>query len=170
VGTKEATKLLKDGEIVTVNGGSGQIFMGSIIKSVNAPDKATGQPKYAHTRTATNIYVNLAEPERAKQIAKLNVDGVGLLSAEFMIANIGIHPKEAIKRKEQGEFVEKLTAGLEDFCKAFYPRPVTYRATDFKTNEYRSLPGGKFWEPVEPNPMLGFRGAFRYVANPEVSI
>lgn len=168
VGTKEATKLLKDGEIVTVNGESGQIFMGSIIKSIKTQDTKAEQPKHTHTRTATNIYVNLAEPERARQIAKLNVDGVGLLRAEFMIANIGIHPKEAIKRKEQGEFVDKLTSGLENFCKAFYPRPVTYRATDFKTNEYRSLPGGKYWEPVEPNPMLGFRGAFRYVANPEV--
>jgi pyruvate,water dikinase len=78
------------------------------------------------------------------------------------------YPKEAIKRKEQGKFVEKLTSGLEIFCKAFYPRPVTYRATDFKTNEYRSLEGGKYWEPIEPNPMLGFRGAFRYVASPEV--
>lgn len=168
VGTKEATKLLKDGEIVTVNGESGQIFMGSIIKSIKTQDTKAEQPKHTHTRTATNIYVNLAEPERAREIAKLNVDGVGLLRAEFMIANIGIHPKEAIKRKEQGEFVDKLTSGLENFCKAFYPRPVTYRATDFKTNEYRSLPGGKYWEPVEPNPMLGFRGAFRYVANPEV--
>jgi pyruvate,water dikinase len=110
----------------------------------------------------------LAEPERAKQIAKLNVDGVGLLRAEFMIANIGIHPKEAIKRKEQANFIKRLSADLETFCKAFYPRPVTYRATDFKTNEYRSLLGGKYWEPVEPNPMLGFRGAFRYVASPEV--
>jgi pyruvate,water dikinase len=119
-------------------------------------------------KTATKVYVNLAEPERANEVAKMNVDGVGLLRAEFMIANIGIHPKEAIKKKEQGKFIEKLVRDMEIFCKAFYPRPVTYRATDFKTNEYRSLPGGKFWEPVEPNPMLGFRGACRYVSNPEV--
>jgi pyruvate,water dikinase len=57
---------------------------------------------------------------------------------------------------------------LTTFCREFYPRPVIYRATDFKTNEYRSLPGGKFWEPEEPNPMLGFRGAYRYVSSPEV--
>lgn len=168
VGTKEATKVLKDGEMVTVNGQSGQVFMGSFIKTVENANKSKESPKYTNVKTATNIYVNLAEPERAKEISKLNVDGVGLLRAEFMIANIGIHPKEAIKRKEQGEFVDKLTTGLESFCKAFYPRPVTYRATDFKTNEYRSLPGGKYWEPIEPNPMLGFRGAYRYVANPEV--
>lgn len=168
VGTKTATKFLKDDQIVTVNGESGQIFMGAAIKVEGGATKALDKPKFSKVRTATKVYVNLAEPERAAQIAKLNVDGVGLLRAEFMIANIGIHPKEAIKRKEQEVFVSKLTRDLETFCKAFYPRPVTYRATDFKTNEYRSLPGGKYWEPVEPNPMLGFRGAFRYVSNPEV--
>jgi pyruvate,water dikinase len=168
VGTKEATQKLKNGQIVTVDGEAGQIYMGANIKSQNSNLKSTEKPKHANTKTATKVYVNLAEPERAKEIAKKNVDGVGLLRAEFMIANIGIHPKEAIKRKEQGKFVEKLTSGLEIFCKAFYPRPVTYRATDFKTNEYRSLEGGKYWEPIEPNPMLGFRGAFRYVASPEV--
>jgi pyruvate,water dikinase len=167
VGTKEATKKLNDGQIVTVNGEAGQIFLGANIKSQEV-SKIKEKPKFTHTKTATKVYVNLAEPERAKEIAKLNVDGVGLLRAEFMIANIGIHPKEAIKRKVQGKFIEKLSNDLETFCKAFYPRPVTYRATDFKTNEYRSLLGGKFWEPVEPNPMLGFRGAFRYVASPEV--
>jgi len=169
VGTKTATKILKDGQIVTVNGEAGEVFVGANIKAANGEEPvAKSKPKFHKVKTATKVYVNLAEPERAKQIAKLNVDGVGLLRAEFMIANIGIHPKEAIKRKEQGNFVKKLSADLETFCKAFYPRPITYRATDFKTNEYRSLPGGKFWEPVEPNPMLGFRGAFRYVASPEV--
>lgn len=169
VGTEEATKKLKDGQIVTVNGEAGQIFLGANIGEVRSEKlKVKSEEKFKHTKTATKVYVNLAEPERAKEIAKLNVDGVGLLRAEFMIANIGIHPKEAIKRKEQGKFIEKLSRDLETFCKAFYPRPITYRATDFKTNEYRSLLGGKYWEPVEPNPMLGFRGAFRYVANPEV--
>jgi pyruvate,water dikinase len=119
-------------------------------------------------RTATKVYVNLAEPERAKEVARLAPDGVGLLRAEFMIANIGMHPKEAIKLKKQDRFVDKLVKDLETFCKAFEGKPVVYRATDFKTNEYRSLPGGKYWEPEEPNPMLGFRGAARYIASPEV--
>ncbi|KKT53872.1 MAG: Phosphoenolpyruvate synthase [Candidatus Woesebacteria bacterium GW2011_GWA1_44_23] len=168
VGTEEATKKLKDGEIVTVNGEAGQIFMGANVKTQVSEVKTDDKPKYKNTKTATKLYVNLAEPERAKEIAKKNIDGVGLLRAEFMIANIGIHPKEAIKRKVQGKFVEKLTKDIEVFCKAFHPRPVIYRATDFKTNEYRSLEGGKSWEPVEPNPMLGFRGAFRYISSPEV--
>ena len=169
VGAKDATTKLKNGQIVTVNGEDGQVFVGVNVKQVeNQKLELKTEPKFENIKTATKLYVNLAEPERAKEIAKLNVDGVGLLRAEFMIANIGIHPKEAIKRKEQGKFISKLTEGLEVFCKAFYPRPVTYRATDFKTNEYRSLLGGKYWEPVEPNPLLGFRGAFRYVSSPEV--
>jgi pyruvate,water dikinase len=125
-------------------------------------------PKLISAKTATKLYVNLGEPEKATEIAKLNVDGVGLLRAEFMIAGIGIHPKEAIKLKKQDNFIEKLSQKLDIFCKAFYPRPVVYRATDFKTNEYRSLQGGKYWEPVEPNPLMGFRGALRYITNPEV--
>jgi pyruvate,water dikinase len=169
VGTKDATTKLKDGQIITVNGETGQVYIGTNIREINNEKlKVKSEQKFKNTKTATNVYVNLAEPERAKEIAKRNVDGVGLLRAEFMIATIGIHPKEAIKRKIQDKFVKKLSDGLETFCKAFYPRPVTYRATDFKTNEYRSLEGGKSWEPVEPNPMLGFRGAFRYVASPEV--
>lgn len=168
VGTKEATKKLKEGQIVTVDGEKGQIFVGSYVKSQVISLKQKEKPKYSKMKTATKIYVNLAEPERVREIAKMNVDGIGLLRAEFMIANIGIHPKEAIKRKEQGKFINKLSHDMELFCKEFHPRPVVYRATDFKTNEYRSLAGGKFWEPVEPNPMLGFRGAFRYIASPEV--
>ena len=167
VGTKEATKRLKDGMIVSVDGSSGNIFAGARTATTIVSEPVKTHSRYK-IHTATKVYVNLAEPERAKEVAAMNVDGVGLLRAEFMIANIGIHPKEAIKEKKQGIFIEKLAHDLETFCKAFYPRPVTYRATDFKTNEYRSLPGGKFWEPVESNPMLGFRGAYRYVSNPEV--
>jgi pyruvate, water dikinase len=167
VGTKEATKKLKDGMMVSVDGSSGNVFAGASVSSTKVSEPKKVYSRYK-TKTATKVYVNLAEPERAQEIAKMHVDGVGLLRAEFMIANIGIHPKEAIKKKEQGKFIEKLARDMEVFCKAFYPRPITYRATDFKTNEYRSLPGGKFWEPIEPNPMLGFRGAYRYVNNPEV--
>jgi len=167
-GTKAATKILKDGQIITVDGATGEIYKGTNIKSQKFESSTPKEPINSKVKTATKIYVNLGEPDRAGEISKLNVDGVGLLRAEFMIANIGVHPKEAIKRKEQDKFIEKLADGLTTFCRSFYPRPVIYRATDFKTNEYRSLNGGKYWEPVEPNPMLGFRGAYRYVSSPEV--
>jgi len=167
VGTKYATAKLKEGTVVSVDGSAGQVFLGGKVTLHEAKVKAEVVHE-STARTATKVYVNLAEPEMAEKIAKKNVDGVGLLRAEFTIANIGIHPKEAIKEKTQGKFIDKLAHNMETFCKAFGDRPVVYRATDFKTNEYRSLEGGKAWEPEEPNPLLGFRGAYRYVANPEV--
>ncbi|MCH7730318.1 phosphoenolpyruvate synthase [Patescibacteria group bacterium] len=165
VGTKEATKRLSDGIVVTVDGTRGNVYLGSKVK---IEEKKKAKKKIITRKTATKLYVNLAEPELAKEVSRKNVDGVGLLRAEFMIANIGIHPKEAIKLKKQDKFVDKLSKDLETFCKSFHPRPVVYRATDFKTNEYRSLRGGEAWEPEEPNPMLGFRGAYRYISSPEV--
>ena len=167
VGTKEATKKLKDGMIVSVDGSTGNIFAGAKMMITKNQSSIIKHTRFK-LKTATKVYVNLAEPFLAKKIAAMNVDGVGLLRAEFIMAQIGVHPKEAIKLKKQEAFIKKLEEGLTEIAKAFYPRPVTYRATDFKTNEYRSLTGGKAWEPVEPNPMLGFRGAFRYVSNPEV--
>ena len=165
VGTREATKQFRDGMVISVNGSTGEVFMGANIQKEQTTKETYEE---MNLKTATKIYVNLAEPERAQEVAKLPVDGVGLLRAEFMIGGIGIHPKEAIKLKTQNKFIDKLARDITVFCKAFYPRPVVYRATDFKTNEYRSLKGGKAWEPIEPNPLLGFRGAFRYVNNPEV--
>lgn len=167
VGTEHATKTLKNDMIITVNGRTGEIFKGKIITS----EKTEGtQPHHlVHSlKTLTKVYVNLAEPEEAKRVAQLDVDGVGLLRAEFMIAGIGTHPKEFIKRHQEHLFINRLTNDLLKFVKPFNPRPVIYRATDFKTNEYRHLKGGSAYEPKEENPMLGFRGASRYIANPEV--
>ncbi len=170
VGTKTATKDLKDGQLVTVNGKTGQVFAGgnSNFKKTDIEINKNVSKSETALKTATKVYVNLAEPELAEKVSKLNVDGVGLLRAEFMIASIGIHPKQAIKDKKQNKFVDQLAADIAKFCKAFDGKPIIYRATDFKTNEYRSLEGGKQWEPQEPNPMLGYRGAFRYISDPEV--
>lgn len=168
VGTKEATKKLKDGVVATVDGSRGLIYLGSQLKITKAAEEEKEKEPEVNIKTATRVYVNLAETHLAKEIATHNVNGVGLLRAEFMIADIGMHPKEAIKNKVQHIFIDKLVKDLSVFCKNFDPRPVVYRATDFKTNEYRSLPGGEKWEPQESNPMLGFRGAYRYISNPDV--
>lgn len=170
VGTKTGTTTLKEGDVVTVNGTTGEIFAGNAKQSLAVGHSSLAEPKAKDQRlkTATKLYVNLAEPDRAKEVSKMDVDGIGLLRAEFMIADIGIHPKEAIKRHTQHLFVDKMVKKLTTFCENFAPRQVVYRATDFKTNEYRSLEGGKYWEPVESNPMLGFRGAYRYISDPEV--
>lgn len=165
VGTKNATTLLRNGEIVTVHGINGEIYKGGYIKSSSLRTDALPEP---FIKTATKVYVNLAEPEFTKNTSEKHVDGVGLLRAEFMIAGIGTHPKKLIHDGKKHVFVEKLANGLEQFCKAFSPRPVVYRASDFKTNEYRALVGGKDYEPVESNPMLGYRGAYRYIHDPKV--
>ena len=119
-------------------------------------------------KTATKIYVNLGEPDLASVVAQRNVDGVGLLRAEFMIAQTGIHPKKLIADGRADKFVETLVTGLTKFAKAFNPRPIVYRTTDFRTNEFANLIGGKPFEPKEENPMLGYRGAFRYLHDPQV--
>ena len=102
------------------------------------------------------------------QVAAKNVDGVGLLRAEFLLAQIGKHPKEFIAEGKQENYINQLEKGLLLFAKAFGQRPVIYRATDFKSNEYKGLKGGEKYEPIESNPMLGYRGAFRYIKDPDV--
>jgi len=168
VGTGNATKVIKSGTIITVSGSKGEVYLGAPKlgqKTIeyHEPKALTGEIK-----TATKIYVNLGDPDRAEELAAKNIDGVGLLRAEFMIANLGIHPKKLIAEGKSSAFIENLDVGLRKICKAFYPRPVVYRTTDFKTNEYRNLKGGENYEPQEENPMIGFRGALRYVSNPEV--
>ncbi len=170
VGAENATKILKDSMVISVNGTTGEVYKGSIIDRHSQKEIKAKQAKEDKKRihTVTKVYVNLAEPERAKEVAELDSDGVGLLRAEFMIAEIGIHPKEFIKQGKEKIFVNKLAKGLETFAEAFYPRQVVYRATDFKSNEYRHLKGGALYEPHEENPMIGFRGASRYISNPDV--
>ncbi|MEK7847512.1 MAG: putative PEP-binding protein, partial [Chloroflexota bacterium] len=115
-------------------------------------------------RTRTRVYVNLADPARAEAVAAMDVDGVGLLRAEFIIAHhIREHPRYLLSQGRGAKFTQKLADAVGIFAKAFYPRPVVYRTTDFKTNEYRNLKGGRKYEIVESNPMLGYRGCSRYV-------
>ena len=178
VGTKKATKVLKEGLVITVDGGRGRVYKGSrsirnqgleISKKAEITDSRLRIPATdTFIRTATKIYVNLGDPYSAEKIAQKNVDGVGLLRAEFMMAQIGEHPKKMIREGRGKVFIEKLNDGLFKFCQAFAPRPVVYRASDFKTNEYKSLKGGKYFEPDEENPFLGYRGCLRYLKDPKV--
>lgn len=164
VGTGNATKMLKEGELITVDGSSGKVYEGDFV----VIDEVQKSSIPEDAKTATKIYVNLAEPDLAGTVAARNVDGVGLLRAEFIIAGIGKHPRKFLEEDKRNEFVDKLAEGLEKFASAFHPRPVVYRATDFKTNEYASLPGGAKYEKEEPNPMIGFRGASRYIEDADV--
>lgn len=167
VGTEGVLKSVKDGMVLTVNGTTGEIYKGALVEP-RTSSVTVVQNTTANIKTATKVYVNLAEPSRAETVSKMHADGIGLLRAEFMIADIGIHPRKLIEERKQKHFIHTLAEDIAVFCKTFSPRPVVYRTTDFKTNEYRNLKGGKAFEPEEPNPMLGFRGAARYIADARV--
>ena len=165
VGTDQATTTLIDKKIITVDGAKGKVYSGKIARSLTTT-KMSNLLRESLT-TKTKVYVNLAQPELADIIAARNVDGIGLLRAEFIVAQIGEHPLYMLKQNKGNEFVDNLYNGLVSFAKAFYPRSVVYRTTDFKTNEYKDLIGGRDFEETEENPMIGYRGASRYVTDIE---
>jgi len=165
VGAEGAITTLTNGQIVTVDGSQGKVYEGRVAAEKSAVPTAIPRRKI---RTKTKLYVNLAQPELAETVAARDVDGVGLLRAEFMISEIGTHPRYMISQNRGNEFVDKLAQGMNTFTKAFNPRPVVYRTTDFKTNEYRELTGGQEYEEVEENPMLGYRGCSRYIKELDV--
>ncbi len=174
VGTGNATNALKTGQVVTVDGASGKVYKGKVGRQELATGNSelVASTKYLAAReavpiTATKVYLNLAEPTKADEYAQLPVDGVGLLRAEFIIANIGEHPHAMMASGRSKEYVQKLSEGIGTIAQAFNPRPVVYRFTDFKSNEYKSLKGGEKYEEQENNPMIGYRGASRYILDPE---
>lgn len=171
VGTGDATKKLRDGEVVTVDATHGVVLEGAAqptaAAGAAAPATIVGA---APATTATKLLLNLSEPSQVDMAAALPVDGVGLLRAELMVleALAGKHPRLLIEEGRGAEFVERMAGALQTFAAAFAPRPITYRTIDFRTNEFRGLEGGERFEPVEANPMIGFRGALRYTRDAEV--
>ena len=166
VGTGDATAALDDFPVVTVDGRAGAVYEGDVAAMVR-PQEASS-PSAAHIATRTKLYVNLADPDAAERVASQDVDGVGLLRAEFMIAHLGEHPRSMLESGRGSEFTRHMKDGLEHFASAFAPRPVVYRFSDFKTNEYRNLKGGEAFELHEENPMIGYRGCARYLAEPDL--
>jgi pyruvate,water dikinase len=181
VGCGNATKVLKDGEACTVScaeGDTGNIYRGILDIEVTSQDRGE-MPK-----CPVKITMNIGNPELAFDFQALPNWGVGLARLEFVINNmIGVHPKAVLEypnlptelkgeveraargyRDPRAFFVEKLTEGVATIGAAFWPKPVIVRLSDFKSNEYKKLVGGARYEPDEENPMLGFRGASRYIA------
>jgi len=179
VGTGDATEKIKNGIEITVScaeGDVGNIYYGKIEYNVekHAIDESA--------RPKTQIMMNVGDPDHAFSVSRLPNDGVGLARLEFIINNhIGIHPMALcnypnLKRREDIEtianrileedpkefFIRSLAEGIGRIAAAFYPKPVIVRMSDFKSNEYAMLIGGREFEPVEENPMIGFRGASRY--------
>ncbi len=167
VGVQDIFEVVKDGMEITVNGYTGEIIKGIVKKEEN--EKVSSKSKEVvnvipEIITATNIMMNLGVPEKAEEYAKLPCDGIGLMRMEFILASkINIHPLKAIKEGKEKEYVDKLADNIEKVVRAFYPRPVILRFSDFKSNEYKDLPGGEEFEPKENNPMIGFRGCYRYI-------
>jgi pyruvate,water dikinase len=171
VGTANATEVLRDGEVVTVDAGEGVVTEGATAPrpdSAGAPSPLRAPASLAHVVTGTRILVNLSEPSQLDRASKLDVDGVGLLRAELMVVEAleGVHPMKLIEDGRSERFVEKMAESLTAFAAAFAPRPITYRTIDFRTNEFRGLDGGDRHEPEEANPMIGYRGALRYMREP----
>jgi pyruvate,water dikinase len=181
VGTGEATQRLKDGQPVTVScaeGDTGSVFEGLL------PFEVSSRERGELPRIAVKIAMNVGNPQLAFEFAQLPNAGVGLARLEFIINNeIGVHPRACLeydklesqlKRKvaeaargypdPRTFFIEKMVEGVATIAAAFWPKPVIVRLSDFKSNEYRKLLGGERYEPDEENPMLGFRGASRYIA------
>lgn len=177
VGARTATTVLRDDELVTVDGAKGEILEGADA-AASAPTASAAPPAAvsavaapaAPEPLATRLYVNLAIAERAADAAALDVDGVGLLRAEFMVTDAlgGLHPREMLARGQREEFIRRMSESLLTVTRAFAGRPVVYRTIDFRTNEFRGLEGGDRFEPQENNPMIGYRGAYRYFKEPEL--
>jgi pyruvate,water dikinase len=162
VGSETATSTLKDGQIITVDGSSGNVYAGKIEVKTDVKIRKRGE-----IVTKTKLLANLAQPDIVDRVANRDVDGIGLLRAEFMVAEIGEHPSYMIEQGRGSEFTDKLARELAKFAKAFHPRQVVYRTNDFKSNEYKSLKGGEKFEEDEENPMIGYRGASRYITDIE---
>ena len=182
VGCGNATELLKDGTLVTVScaeGDTGHVYDGLLETEVTEVQRGE-MPSIA-----TKIMMNVGNPQLAFDFCQLPNEGVGLARLEFIINNnIGVHPKaildypsidsdlkKAVESVARGHasprafYVDKVAEGVATIAAAFWPKPVIVRLSDFKSNEYRKLIGGSRYEPEEENPMLGFRGAARYVSD-----
>ena len=181
VGCGDATERLKDGTLVTVScseGDTGKIYDGLLETEVTEVQRGEMPP------IKTKIMMNVGNPQLAFDFAQLPNSGVGLARLEFIINNnIGVHPKaildypqidadlkKAVESVARGHasprafYVDKVAEGVATIAAAFWPKPVIVRLSDFKSNEYRKLIGGSRYEPEEENPMLGFRGAARYIS------
>ncbi|MFA5406409.1 MAG: phosphoenolpyruvate synthase [Candidatus Nanoarchaeia archaeon] len=166
VGTGDATTKLKDGMIITVDANNGLVTEGGMtIEQQPVKVEPIARKDYSAPVTGTKIYMNLGIPEKIDDYAELPFDGIGLMRIEFIIAShIKKHPLQAIKDGQSNDFINKLADGIATVAGRVKPRPVIVRFSDFKTNEYADLEGGKAFEPEESNPMIGWRGCSRYVS------
>lgn len=177
VGAKNATKVLKEGQIVTVDATRGVVYEGEVLKeekkseekkevgAVVSEDLIVNLRNLSAPVTATKIYMNLGEPGLIEKYKDLPFDGIGLMRTEFIFTNmIGAHPMYLLKTHQEQLMIDKLAEGISKVASAIYPRNLVVRMSDFRTNEFRGLKGGDEVEPIEANPMIGWRGVSRYIS------
>ncbi|OWT33152.1 phosphoenolpyruvate synthase [Methanobrevibacter sp. 87.7] len=171
VGTGEATDVLVDGQEVSIDGKKGLVYEG-IISSAENNNASSEVPQNVQAVaepivTVTSVKTNVSMPEAAPRAAAVGADGVGLLRAEHMMLNGGVHPKKYILDGKEDELVNMLAENILKVADVFYPKPVWYRTMDAPTDEFVTLEGGEN-EPEEHNPMLGWRGIRRELDEPEI--
>jgi pyruvate,water dikinase len=169
VGAGQATQQIRTGDWVVVDGDEGKVYDAQTEK-LKPRDAVSASPltPTMNVPIATRLLVALSQPDLVERAAQLPVDGVGLLRSELMMVSIldQHHPQHWIRQNRQSELIKRLAQQIEKFAQAFSPRPVFYRSLDLRSHEFQSLRGQ---EPIsEPNPMLGLRGTFSYVLNPEL--
>ncbi|AAB85607.1 phosphoenolpyruvate synthase [Methanothermobacter thermautotrophicus str. Delta H] len=167
VGTGNATEVLKENQVVSIDGNRGLVYEGSVIEGEKKEAEAETVTVESPLLTVTEVKVNVSMPEAARKAAATGADGVGLLRTEHMMLTTGVHPRKFIEEGREDELVNTLAENILKVADEFYPRPVWYRTLDAPTDEFKTLEGGEN-EPYEHNPMLGWRGIRRELDEPEI--
>ncbi|HMK53699.1 MAG TPA: phosphoenolpyruvate synthase [Methanobacteriaceae archaeon] len=168
VGTGDASKILPENSMVTLDGKKGLVWEGKLIDT-SKKEETNEQPAMVASPilTVTEVKVNVSMPEAAKKAVATGADGVGLLRTEHMMLTTGVHPKKYLLEGREDELIKVLVENILKVADTFYPKPVWYRTLDAPTDEFQSLDGGE-GEPHEHNPMLGWRGIRRELDEPEI--
>ncbi len=173
VGSNNATEVLKEGMEVTVDATRGVVYQG-ILEETEEKDKERNQTPSVIDQmnlhqlapiTGTKVYMNLGEPDLIGKYKDLPFDGIGLMRTEFIFTHlVGAHPMYLLRNGEEKQFIDKMAEGITKVAQDVYPKPVVVRLSDFRSNEFRGLKGGEEVEPIEANPMIGWRGVSRYIS------
>ncbi len=172
VGANGASEILEEAMEVTVDATRGVVYEGTVLEEEKEEDKSEGSAVMSEEIlsqlapiTATKVYMNLGEPSMIKKYKNLPFDGIGLMRTEFIFSNmIGAHPMYLVKTGQGQLLIDKMAEGITMVAQEIYPKPIVVRLSDFRTNEFRGLKGGEEVEPIEHNPMIGWRGVSRYIS------
>lgn len=174
VGSKNGSNILKEGMVVTIDATRGIVYDGKVLQDKQKKSKEEANSNIGFNEdmmyklapvTGTKIYMNLGEPSIIDKYKNLPFDGIGLMRTEFIFTNmIGAHPMYLVKTGQGELMVNKMAEGITKVAQAIYPKPIVVRLSDFRTNEFRGLKGGDEVEPIENNPMIGWRGVSRYIS------